>query len=903
MPPDDLLNAALEYAARGWAVFPVHSINEKGLCTCGKPDCPDLAKHPLTLHGFKDATTNPEIITTWWTKWPWANIGIACGPSGLAVVDIDNKTDPPGWETWLDLLDLYGRDLGKTSTVETPGPGLHLYYLNDDQQVRNTEGKLGPHIDTRGVGGYVIAPPSRHANGGTYSWALDYSLEDIQPAPFPQVLASLLISSPVQPQQRPQVAPSTTTPGEGFLWLGRALDRARLGNRNDTGFWLACQLRDAGFPKDTAAAYMRQYAASVPQSEDAPYSESEALHSLKEAYDGTTRGSAISVGPQPSSQALSDSQLLAKLASLPLTDAGNAEAFWFVYGATFRHERLRQDGGGIWLVWSDHHWRESKRGEIERAALMVARARMAATSFIADKAIHQAAVRWARQSESRHRLEAMLAMARTIMPQLATLPKDYDCDPWLLACRNGVVNLRTGQLRAGQPTDMITMSTRVAYDPNAACPRWEQFLMEVFDGDKALIHYIQKAVGYSLTGDIGEPALFLCWGSGRNGKTTLLNVLRQIAGEYGVNTPASTFEMNQRTNIPNDMAALRGRRLVTASETSESSRLNEARIKAMTGRDPITARFLHGEFFTYDPTYHIWLAMNHKPIVTGTDLGIWSRIKLIPFTVCFLGHEDRMLPIKLEAELPGILAWAIRGCLAWQQEGLDPPSAVQVATENYRTESDSFRAFVNECCVVDPGAFVPAGVLRQEYEAWCRENGSGKWEIIRARQWGRRLKELGCRTTRQTIDGTQVRGWIGIGLADGRIQGSLDLKTDPLGSIPDLPSEQQEPASEEGQNANQPLDGLGGLDVTSQFTPIYSTFKAMDEEYKHLSNPSNPSTTDPSSAMPTMITHRMVQRLLGAGYRREEIRNMTPEEAWERIERAGGLSDDDEEDVDGIGVS
>lgn len=854
-----LLTAALRYAASGWQVFP----------------CLPGGKQPLTPNGFHDATANPQTIYAWWQQWPDANLGIACGASGLVVIDADGKSGHDGIESWHDLLGELGHDCGETATVETPGPGLHLYYRATDREVRNSASKLGPGLDVRGVGGYVIAPPSVHPNGGTYNWALGADPTETPLRVLPDELADRL-GVPARPA-RPVTAANTTspTPGLGYLWLSRALDRAQTGNRNATGFWLSCQLRDADVDRDDAEELLIQYARGVPQRENDPYTEDEALHSLEEAYEAPTRAPAHNLSPivptvdYALAQALSDPQVVTELAKLPLTDAGNAEAFFLMNGARFRHMRLRPDGGGDWLTWGRHYWRRARRGETQRAALGTIRARLAASATITDDSIRAASYKHARQSESRYSLGAMLDLAHDICPILATLPEDYNVDPWLLSCANGVVDLRSGDLRPGRPEDRITLSTHVHYDPTAECPRWQQFLREVFENDTALIDYVQKAAGYSLTADTREPALFLCWGHGRNGKTTLLNVIRKIAGDYGSNTPFSTFEMDSRAAIPNDVAALAGKRLVTASETSESSRLNEARIKAITGRDPITARFLHGEFFTYDPTYHIWLAMNHKPRVTGTDEGIWSRIKLIPFLVSFKGREDKELDATLETELPGILHWAVEGCLRWQSEGLEEPPAVSLATKEYRAESDTFLRFVQECCVVHRNAYVTSADLRNEYESWCAENGER--QVARGNTLTGRLSEMGCQPRLFKIDGTPKRTWFGIGLLTDPVQADL-IGTSSPSVTPVTPV-----TAQTGLFTRKNLACRENTDLT--VTGVTGVTGAKESD---LAGGNGAST-------PMMITRRMRDFLVQAGYLDSEIATLTPAEAWERIERAGGL--------------
>lgn len=429
------------------------------------------------------------------------------------------------------------------------------------------------------------------------------------------------------------------------------------------------------------------------------------------------------------------------LAELPLTDAGNAESLAGLYSGRLRYDHRRRR----WLVWTAHRWAQDKDGEIDRLALETARRRLKIAADIDDPDKRGRLAKWALGSENRGRLGAMVEIARSIHP-ITDAGDSWDADPWLLGCVNGVVDLRTGELRPGKPGDRLTLSTGIEYNPGATAPRFERFLSEVFNGDAEMVEFIQRAAGYSLTGDIREHMLFLCWGKGANGKSTLLNALRAALGEYSTNTPFSTFEQSQ-SNATNDIAALCGLRFVTASETSESKRMNEARVKAITGGDPVTARFLFGEYFTYQPTYKVWLAMNHRPSITGTDEGIWRRVRLLPFTVSFKGREDKTLTATLETERQGILAWAVQGALKWQAGGLTEPRAVLAATEDYRLESDTLGQFLADCTIPQSGATVTGGALYQAYTEWCKDNGEKE---LTGSTFGRRIKERGIDSIRKS---------------------------------------------------------------------------------------------------------------------------------------------------------
>lgn len=429
-----------------------------------------------------------------------------------------------------------------------------------------------------------------------------------------------------------------------------------------------------------------------------------------------------------------DESLVHQQSGFPLTDAGNAEYFAHRYGAQVRYDHRRRR----WLHWQQHRWVPDADARIRRLAKAAMRTRLkdAANCHDQDGRAHQ--VRWALTSESRTRLDALIVLAQA-EPLIADPGDNFDKNPWLLGVSNGVIDLRSGTLRAGHPDDRITMNAAVPFDPDATCPRWERFVHEVSGGDAEVITYLQRAIGYALTGLTTEQCLWLLFGTGANGKGTLLNTLMWILGDYAYNMPFSTIEQHQRSSIPNDVAALMGRRFVVASETNDGTRLNEARVKALTGCDPITARFLHSEFFTFEPVAKIWLAVNHKPVVRDDSHGFWRRIRLVPFTQQFAMNPA--LADELRAEGLGILAWAVRGCLAWQVEGLQPPSTVCNATREYEEDSDPLAAFLDEACDLSPDAEIKAGELYLHYVKWADRHHLNERERLSSTAFGRKISE------------------------------------------------------------------------------------------------------------------------------------------------------------------
>jgi putative DNA primase/helicase len=414
--------------------------------------------------------------------------------------------------------------------------------------------------------------------------------------------------------------------------------------------------------------------------------------------------------------------------TFPTTESGDAEFFAACNADIVRYDHRR----GRFLLFQDHRWVPQTTGEVHRLALDAMRARQRAAIG------NEGRMKWAIGGESRSRQSNLLALAQNL-PPLADAGDSWDLDPWLLGAPNGVIDLRTGTLRPGRPEDRITMAVRVAFDPAAPCPLYDRTVAEIFENNAELIAYVDRYSGYSLTGDCREESLALCWGDGANGKGTLMNNLGWLLGDYADDLPFSAFEQHSRSSIPNDIAKIVGKRFVTASETGETQRLNEARVKALTGRDPMTARFLHQEFFTFQPVAKFWLATNHKPEIRDDSEGFWRRLHLIPFTASFIGREDKTLKDRLRLEAAGILARAVRGCLAWQQCGLDPPAIVREATHSYRADSKPLTQFIDECCLLGDGPEYCAAFseLFNTYIRW-----SGRNERMGRRDFGIALRQV-----------------------------------------------------------------------------------------------------------------------------------------------------------------
>lgn len=399
----------------------------------------------------------------------------------------------------------------------------------------------------------------------------------------------------------------------------------------------------------------------------------------------------------------------------PLTDAGNADRLVSAFGCEIRHCA----GWGRWIVWNGKHWAvdETKGSPVTQRALRTVRQLRSEAEAAGDKEMAGYAVK----CESRAKLDNMIALARQ-KEGIAVSPDELDSDPFLLCCKNGTLDLRTGKLRPHMQSDLITKTVPTEYHPNENCPLFMDFLTRIFADNQHLLRFVWKAIGYSLTGATSEHVLFFGHGTGANGKSTLMEVIGAMLGDYAKRTPSEAIMVRQFEGISNDIARLKGARFVTASEVEDGKRLNESLIKSLTGGDTISARFLYAEPFEFRPEFKLWVSGNHKPRIRGTDDGIWRRILLIPFDVTIPPAErDGMLKEKLLLELPGIFAWAVEGCKMWQSEGLGRPAEIEAAIQEYREEMDPLADFLEERTVKDSTARVGAADLWQAFAAWTEK--------------------------------------------------------------------------------------------------------------------------------------------------------------------------------------
>lgn len=679
----------------------------------GVPVLPVLpgSKTPACAHGVKDSTCDRATIEKWWAEADY-NIGVACGAeAGLLVLDVDG---PIGESSLHELCK--PADLPNTPTVRTANGGWHYYFaLPTGEKFKNHVG-IRPGLDIRTDNGYVVAPPSALEDGKEYVWELDF--DEAELAAIPDWLLAILKED--TPKANRPVSEDGIIP-EGL--------------RNSTLSQIGGALRRHGSSTDSILAALRKE------------NENRCKPPLIDEEVVRIAESIASYDP--------------KSDTFHLTDIGNAERLVAMYGSDIRYAYDWKK----WLSWTGTVWTPDASGEIQRKAIDVVRRIYVAAGETTDDVQRREFAKHAKSSEAVWRQRAMVEIAQSMVPVLL---RDLDTDPMLLTVGNGTVDLKTGELRESRQSDYIAKQADVVFEETARCPIFESFLSDIFAGDKALILFIQKSVGYSFTASVQEQCVFICYGSGSNGKSTLLGALQRMLGDYAAAMPSSAVLQKRNERVPNDVAGLRSIRYATLLEIEQGRRLDEPMIKAMTGGDVISARFLFGEFFDMVPTFKLWFGVNSKPRILGADHGIWRRVRLIPFTVQIPDEkQDKHLAEKLDAERSGILNWALEGCRLWQRDGLEPPAAVVMATAEYRGEEDTLSDFIEDAIEVSDRWETPSNQIYAAYKSWCEKNG----EKYQSQRWlTLRLEERGY-IRQRTKHG---RIWLNIALSQAYVGASGD---------------------------------------------------------------------------------------------------------------------------------
>ena len=687
----------MQFTKRGWPVIPLHGIKD-GICTCHEGrDCVSPGKHPRIKDWINSATLNKEKINEWFEKWPDANLGVITGNRpGIVVLDVDPRNDG---DLSIEEIKKAVGEIPETVESITGGGGRHIYFKYPGGNIGSKTG-IKKGLDVKADGGFIVVPPSMHVSSKRYMWRPSCGPYEIELASMPDWL--LLIIKKIQQEKK------------NIKQTGELVPE---GQRNSRLASLAGTLRRKGFNEQELNLILYEFNNNHC---DPPLPDDEVVKISRSISRYEPENTEID------------------LTKINCTDSGNAEIFTELFGKEFKFNNNRKK----WMFWNGNNWQIDEDGEARRKMLVATKTRYRLAGDLTGHKDKAAQANWALRSESDYLIKSALNCASS-NKIFSSKTSDFDYDPFLLGCPNGTLNLKTGEMRPGQQEDMITMSTGIKFDPNAKAPRWIRFLNEIFMENPDLIEFVHRFIGYSLTGSTQEQVFSMCYGTGSNGKSVFLNIVRGLMGSYATNTSFSTFETSRipGNKIPNDIAALVGKRLVTVSEVQEGCKWNEGLVKSVTGEDPISARFLHQEYFTYTPQFKLWLAVNHKPISTDTSDAFWRRLHLIPFLNNFKGQKrDNDLPRKLKAEYSGILAWAVNGCQKWLEKGLDPPDTVTAATEEYRREEDIIQSYLDERTDRNDDAKISAQRLYEDYKEWCEKNGAKPWSGAR---FGRRLGEKG----------------------------------------------------------------------------------------------------------------------------------------------------------------
>lgn len=691
-----------KYCQNKLPIVPIHWI-ENGLCSCGSSNCRSSGKHPLVAGGFKSATTDFDQVRTWHEQWPQANWGMrtgdrSTGGSGLLVVDIDARSG--GFDTWDQLRIEYMQPI-ETVTVSTGNGGQHLWFIYPGGiDIRSTACALGVGIDIRANDGYVLVPPSQTV--APYYFLLDP--QDTEIDSCPQWILDML-----HIEVKPEVARLPAG-----VRIGQVVPQ---GERHQALLTMAGAMRRVGMKSDEMRAALEVIRTQRFELGDHSVTDDE----LIDVVDWVSE----------------------KKRSFALTDLGNAERFVEL----FSEQVMYCYEWGQWLVWDGRRWLVNAEAEVLKLAHATVRSIYFEAAFAANDYQRKDITNHATLSESRHKIENMLLSAK---PYLAVRTDQLDQHPMLLNVANGVVDLTTGELLAHDPSYLFTKLIDVVYDSESHCPEWEKFLDLVTGGDQDLQYFLQLAVGYTFTGHTDEHCLFVLYGTGSNGKTTFTEAIRLLLGDYAQRVSVESLMQSWGSGqaATPEVANMVGARFVLSSEIPENRKLNESLVKDLTGGDTITARKLFQNPFTFLPTHKLWIFGNHKPRVAGTDEGIWRRIRVVPFNVTIPKNQrQRMSEVleKFQEEMPGILGWAVLGCLLWQAVGLPAVDSVQAATAEYRNEQDLLQQFLEEKCEMQVDYAVVKDELYKAWREWCEDAGERE-ASKRSKKWfTRQMTDRGFR--------------------------------------------------------------------------------------------------------------------------------------------------------------
>lgn len=733
---------------------------------------------------YQSRRPEPRELKSWFGASVKA-LAIPCGrvSGGLLVLDFDVEGFYGEWAA-------AAGDLADGLPVQRTGGGGYQVFLRCPDPGRNAQLAWSPKeeeisgreiaIETRAEGGYVVAPPSLHPSGGTYVWlnqdARDFAIPEISQARADALLdaARKLDKAPftrqelaAQEERARTARPRQRSGGddisvidafnarngieetlERYGYTRRGFRYVRPGGKNP----LTVVIDGKSFhhssddplktghlvdPFDVFSCYEHggDYKAAVKAAADilgltqSGGHKKKAVNDEKNApppADGEEKGGAANVDDPK---------------RYNFTDTGNARRLYDTYGHLVRYN---EEPFGSWLWWNGRYWQFDATNRIYYYVDRVVADIYREASENEDTAYRKALGKQARTLESMKAQNAMVAKLRTLQ-ELAVSSDQLDQQPFLLNTLNWTLDLSSGEVvaRPHAQEDYLTKTLDVEYNPAAKCPKWDAFLDDIFGGDPEIKQAVQRMVGYTLTGDTSEQCLFFAYGTGKNGKSVFFNTLEMLFGEYYGRAPSEMIMQAKYSQIPSDVAQLKGQRMVVTSEIGENRRLDEERIKDLTGGDTITARKMHQDWFKFRCTHKLWIFGNHKPVLTGVDLGIRRRFRIIPFEVTI--PEQKRRPMRdlmddFRGELSGILNWALEGYVRYREAGLMDTEKMTAALTDYFNSMDIVGMFIEECCDRVPSISTRVKVIWEHYKGWC--DGMGE-RAQAGRRFNMSLRERG----------------------------------------------------------------------------------------------------------------------------------------------------------------
>lgn len=730
-----MIEYALAYARLGWKIVPSYWLKEDGGCSCykGLACGKSSGKHPIPDGWQNIATSDETQVRAWWTQYPSANIsGVTGSASGFFVVDVDGDD---GY-TSIDEYDTHGEGLPDTLRSVTGSGGLHiLFKVPDGLVIRNSVKKLMPGVDVRGDGGQIILPPSTHLSGNRYVWQ-DESRLPVGPADPPLDLLEMLDRANVAGAAGSR-RDTSDIPSDAVMLSGLSE-----GSRNDTTYRWAQRLRRTMAPHEVESMVYRSGRASgLPDSEIRVLVESVFKADHSPNADINMRGVgkerlawAKGLAPTDDGSAKADALRTDPAGEFAMTDKGNADRLEHEFG-----DRLKYSSATGWWHWNSRAWETGASNHASVYAMGLSGLWLQDAEAAGEDAPTErdAFAKWAKKCESATAVNASLSLARHL-PGIYTNDEEFDGDPWLLNLYNGVLDLKSGVVRARRREDLFTKMSPVTHDPSAICPRWSEF-MEMILPDASTRWFVQKALGYSLTGSVSSKVFFVLHGAGNNGKSmmleTIYNVIFGGSGTRGAASyatrPHREIVVKPHGNSQHDtiVAALRGARFGFSSDDFErGDRFNNPVIKKITGGDSMFARFMNKDGFNFTPQVKLWIATNERPGTNSVDESTKTRLRIVPFTFAF-GPDTRRdadeVKAEFKAETAGILNWMLTGLAGWREEGLTPSTEMNEELDDFIESNDAVGQFITErCepCPIEEGA--KFNTIFQEYEAWAKTSGS-----------------------------------------------------------------------------------------------------------------------------------------------------------------------------------